>query len=1120
MSLIYNLPGLICISTILSAAVGLPGYFEPNRGQADQSVAFLARTPGYTLFLQRDGAVVYHFPSRSGKASGGLQMELPGRKGPIEAEGEEPLSSVTRYYEGNDPGTWRAPIPHYRNVRVPSVYPGIDMVWRAAQGPDLEYDFSVSAGADPSRIQLRFHGARRIWIDRRGNLVMESHAGKLYHRRPVAWQEIAGRRVRVNAGFWLKGGAAGFQLGRYDRHQRLWIDPVLSYSTYLGGAGYDAGYAIAVDSSGNSYVTGETGSMSFSPQSSGLRASRDAFVTKFNADGSIAYTTILSSSGDDSGQAIAVDAAGAVYVAGSTKGNDFPATPGAWQTASGGGEDGFAAKLDPAGQLVYASYIGAAGSDTATGIAVDQSGNAYVSGYTSSVAFPTTPGAPQPAYRGGPYDAFVVKLNAAGNAAVYATLLGGSGNDQASAMALDPAGNVCIAGYTDSLDLPVQSALQAVYGGGGDAMIACLNAAGNAWTTVSYLGGCGRDEAYALAIDGARNLYVAGTTFSQDFPASPGAFAGAPAGGYDAFVVELSPGGSGLVYATLLGGSGSDVAAALAAGSAGDVWLAGYTASLDFPVAGEWQSAARGSFDGFVAHLSADGAALLASSYLGGSDDDRIWGMAVNAAGRVFVTGSTASRNFPVTPGASQPVAPAGYNALLAQINPLLTGYAISGQVTVSGIAPLSGLTVTLSGAASNSTKTDVSGTYSFSGLAAGGSYTITPSAGDYTFSPSGQTFDNLSANQTAGFTASCALSITPAAVFLDSAGQAGPPLYVSAQSPGCLWVASATDGFIHITSGTNGTGNGAVTFSVGANNTGADLTGALNIDGQAVAITQRETATTFTDVSPSSFYFDAANILYTRGITGGCAANPLKYCPNENITREQMAVFIVISIEGSSNFTYTGTPYFTDVPPTYPFFRFIQKLKDLGITSGCSATQFCPDAPITRSQMAAFLIAARYGAVTYTYPSAPYFTDVPPSYLFFPFIQKMAQVGITAGCGLGLYCPNQTLTRGQMAVFIATGLLNQLLGTAPVVTSAAPGSAAPGQSVTVTLTGCGTHFVQGATQVLTTPGITPSGIDVTSATSLTVQLTVSPGAALGPSSIVITAGTEEAVLPNGFKVQ
>ena len=220
-------------------------------------------------------------------------------------------------------------------------------------------------------------------------------------------------------------------------------------------------------------------------------------------------------------------------------------------------------------------------------------------------------------------------------------------------------------------------------------------------------------------------------------------------------MVKLSPGGSGLVYATLLGGSGSDVAAALAAGSAGDVWLAGYTASLDFPVAGEWQSAARGSLDGFVAHLSADGAALLASSYLGGADDDRIWGMAVNAAGRVFVTGSTASRNFPVTPGASQPVAPAGYNALLAQINPLLTGYAISGQVTVSGIAPLSGLTVTLSGAASNSTKTDVSGTYSFSGLAAGGSYTVTPSASDYTFSPSGQTFDNLSGS-TGG---SCAIS-------------------------------------------------------------------------------------------------------------------------------------------------------------------------------------------------------------------------------------------------------------------------------------------------------------------------------------------------------------------------
>src|ERR1017187_6931868 len=184
----------------------------------------------------------------------------------------------------------------------------------------------------------------------------EIYTLSLHDALPISWQEIAGKRVPVGAGFRLHGDTAGFRLGQYDRHRKLWIDPVLSYSSYLGGAGYDAGYAIALDGSGNIYVTGTTGSVSFSPNS-GLSASRDAFVTKFSPNGSIVYTTILSSSADDSGQAIAVDATGNVYVAGTTEGSNFPATPGAWQIVSGGGKDGFAAKLNPSGNLVYASYI-------------------------------------------------------------------------------------------------------------------------------------------------------------------------------------------------------------------------------------------------------------------------------------------------------------------------------------------------------------------------------------------------------------------------------------------------------------------------------------------------------------------------------------------------------------------------------------------------------------------------------------------------------------------------------------------------------------------------------------------------------------------------------------------
>jgi hypothetical protein len=1131
MPFIRILPALLCASTLFGVAAVSPHqipsdvYLEPNLGQADSLTAFVARGPAYTTLLQHDGAAIYRFRSAVEAAPEDIRMDLRGSHGST-AAGEQPLPSVTHYYAGNDARKWRVGIPHYRAVRAQNVYPGIDMVWRF-RGPELEYEFAVDAEADPRQIQLGFSGAHRVWIDRAGNLVAETSAGRLRQRSPVAWQEIAGKRMLVGAGFRLHGGTAGFRLGQYDRHRRLWIDPILSYSSYLGGTGYDAAYAIAVDGSGNIYVTGTTGSASFSPDS-GLSACRDAFVTKFSANGSIVYTTILSGSADASGQAIAVDAAGNVYLAGSTEASDFPATPGAWQTVSGGGEDGFAAKLNPTGILVYASYIGGAGNDYATGIAIDQPDNAYISGYTSSTEFPTTPGVPQPSYGGGSYDAFMVKLNAAGSAALYATLLGGSGNDQAQSIALDPAGNVCIAGYTDSTDLPVVAAVQPSYGGEGDALIACLNAAGTAWATVSYLGGSGVDQAYALAIDGSGHLYVAGTTFSQDFPTTPGVFQPAPARSYDAFLAKLGPGAGSVIYATLLGGSGSDAATALVLGSAGDVWLGGYTASFDFPVVGAWQSSNHGNIDGFVAHLSANGSILLSSSYLGGSQEDQVWGVALNSAGLVLVTGSTGSTDFPVMAGAVQSTNAGGYDAFLAQIDPPLTGYAISGQVTVSGAAALAGASLELSGAASGSTTTDASGNYGLSGLIADGTYTVTPSAAGYSFSPPSQTFANLSANQTANFTATCALSISPTAVFLDSTSQFGPPLSVVTTATGCLWVASANAAFIDITSGTNGYGTGAIAFSVPANTTGADLTGTLSVDGQIASITQRETADTFTDVPPPNIFFDFINVMYETGITAGCATSPLQYCPNSTTTRGEMAVFIIVGIEGGNSFPYTATPYFTDVPPTDPYFKFVQKMKDLGITAGCTATMYCPNDPVTRGEMAVFIITGRYGNIAFSYPATPYFSDVPSSSPFFPFVQKMAATGITAGCASGLYCPNNSLTRGQMAVFIVTGLLNQMLPIAiPVITQVLPSSGSPGESVTVTVTGIGSHFVQGTTQVTVPTGITASNVTVTSSTSLTVQLNISPSAvpsdtvpAGSPYSIVVTTGSEEAMLPHGFIVQ
>ncbi len=363
-----------------------------------------------------------------------------------------------------------------------------------------------------------------------------------------------------------------------------------------------------------------------------------------------------------------------------------------------------------------------------------------------------------------------------------------------------------------------------------------------------------------------------------------------------------------------------------------------------------------------------------------------------------------------------------------------------------------------------------------------------------------------------------CDFTFNPAAIYLDDTAQAST-LSVTANSPGCNWAPSAA-GFVTIAYG-GATGNGAVGFTVSANAIGADRTGMIAVGVQTVSLTQRGSAEVFTDVTPSSYYFDFVNLMDADGITGGCQTSPPEYCPNDTVTRGEMAVFLVTTVMGGNTFTYTTTPYFTDVPSTNPFFKFIQKLKDLGITNGCSATTFCPNSPVTRDETAAFVIRARYETTPYTYPSAPYFTDVPPTDPFFPFVQKMAQDGITGGCAPGLYCPGDTLTRGQMSVFVVTGLLNQLQppGTA-YIAGASPNSAAAGQSVTVTLTGVNTNFAQGATQVTAAPGITVSNVTVTSPTALTVQLSVAPGAVAGPTSIVVTTGNQEADLPNGLTIQ
>jgi hypothetical protein len=614
--------------------------FEEKAGETPGDVRFVVRAPSYAAAFDPAGATFRAIEEVSD--SRGVRMQLGGGTRPAIA-GEGPLAGATRIYEGTDalPSLWRG----YETIRYGGAYPGIDWRWRFREGA-LEFTFEVSPGTDPSAIRLVFTGVDQLKLDGDGNLEIEG-SPDLQYQRPEAWQETADGRVAVTAAFRIEGNAVTFDVGAYERDLPLIIDPVVRYSRQLGGAGFDAAYAVTTDSAGGVYVAGETASADFT-SSMAIRRNRDAFVSKLSADGTqMVYTTILSSGGNDAARSLVVDGAGNVWVTGMAGGPGFPVTAGPSGTSSA--EDAFVAKLNTAGALVYATRLGGSGSDSANAIGLDGAGNIYIAGQTSSTDFPTTSGSAQTAYRGGT-DAFAAKLPAGGGAPSYSTLLGGSGNDLAKAVTVDAAGNACFAGRTDSSNLPVTSPIQAVYGGSGDAFLACLNAGGTAWTALTYLGGTTPDQANAIARDAAGDIYVAGEVFSLQ---------GSSSGTYDAFVMKLTAGGAGLIYVTVLAGSGSDSAAAIAANSTG-VWVAGQTSSTDFPVTGA--PVFGGSYDGFLASLSVDGKSLGLAGFIGGAAEDRCTALALAPTGEAIVAGVTSSNNFPTTTGTT----PGAYNAFVA----------------------------------------------------------------------------------------------------------------------------------------------------------------------------------------------------------------------------------------------------------------------------------------------------------------------------------------------------------------------------------------------------------------------------------------------------------------------
>ncbi len=703
----------------------LPLEFEANTGQSDPRVRFISRGSGLTSFLtDTENVIVLKRRAKSAQSREPLPVEeavvrlkLDGARPPETFAGLEKSQGISNYFIGNDPSKWVTDVPHFQEIRASAIYPGIDLVYYG-NGRQLEYDFRVRPGADPNQIRLLYSGTKAPAVDAQGNLILETPLGSLTQRKPVAYQEIDGKRREVKASYSVRGGKIRFNLGAWDRNRELIIDPILEYSTFLGGNGDDFGYGIAVDSAGEAFVTGSTSSSDF-PTTSAFQALasgfQPAFVTKFNSTGTaLIYSTYIGGGGSDQGAAIAVDNTGNAYITGSTSSNNFPTTSGAVQRNYGGGGDAFITKFSVNGnQIVYSSYLGGGNNDAGTGIALN-GGQAFITGYTQSNDFPNSQNAFQRS-KAGMTDAFVASFSNSGTSLVYSTFLGGDNNDQGAAIAVDSSGVAVVTGFTASSfnssgKFPVTlGAYQTLFFDGlVDAFVTKLNSSGSALIYSTYLGGFGNDYGTAIALDASGAAYVTGYTQSNNFPVAGG---GTPyTGGYDVFVTKLNSDGRGLAYSTLLPGGGNDTAYGIAVDSTGAAVVAGYTNSSNFPITDcAYQTTPRGGQAGFITKLSPGGPGVTYSTLFGGSGNDTIRAIALDSNGAAYVTGFTSSTDFPTTPGAYQPDHPRNIAAFVSKLNLKCAGLptaitAVSGtpQSTVVGTAFSMPLTVKVTDAAGN----------------------------------------------------------------------------------------------------------------------------------------------------------------------------------------------------------------------------------------------------------------------------------------------------------------------------------------------------------------------------------------------------------------------------------
>ena len=716
-------------SSMQDAYRRLPLYFVENRGQAGERVKYYQRGGGHTAYFTPEG-ISFALGDKGVQAT----LTAAGMRKGVDIVASEPLKGRVNHFVGDDPGRWVQDVPTFGSLTYKDIYQGVDLRFYG-NNSQMEYDIILRPGADPRQVTLEYAGVENISVTEKGDLLVKL-AGRdtITQKRPVVYQEVNGERVPREGSFEVLQHSGdrfsyGFRLASYDPGKTLVIDPAITYSSYLGGTDGELIYTIAADASGNVYVAGFTLSADYptTPNSvaRSIAGDHDCFVTKIDPSGALAYSTYLGGSDYDTVFAMAVDSSGNIYLGGTTGSIDFPVTQNGTPKNSAPGGDGFIAKIDGSGALVYSTCLGGSGGDEIHAVAVDASGNAYVAGVTLSTDFPVkNPMAGQESLHLGGcatyndcMDGFVAKLDQSG-ALAYSTYFGGSGDDEISSIAVDTSGNIYVGGLTNSPDFPIKNPITgqgSVHQGNcgsracDDGFVAKINPSG-ALVYSTYLGGNGEDEVVSVAVDASGNVYAAGNTGSPDFPTTSGAFSANPGGNSVGFISRINASGSSLTYSTCLGGNGTGISG-MAVDASGNVYVAGNTSPSDFPTTPDAIPTNPGSFwAGFITKMNASGSALLYSTCLGWTDNDNdmITAMAADVSGNMYVAGYTYSSFFPITPNATYPTHGADQSGITHQAgfimrvspdadlsitmsanpNPVMVGGTLSYGIGVSNAGP------------------------------------------------------------------------------------------------------------------------------------------------------------------------------------------------------------------------------------------------------------------------------------------------------------------------------------------------------------------------------------------------------------------------------------------------